>query len=65
VASFRGDGEFPWPKDYTPAQVGEALHAMVEAGILEVVTDTGDPMTTVYRMPDPDGVAAALDELGA
>jgi hypothetical protein len=43
--------------------VGEALRKMVAVGILEVVDDTGDPLSTTYRMPDPDGVKAALDEL--
>lgn len=43
----------------------DALVAMVKYGILEVVTPADDPLQATYRMVDPDGVAAALDELGA
>lgn len=42
-----------------------ALAAMVAAGLLVVTTPADDPLDAVYRMPDPEGVAAALDALGA
>lgn len=41
------------------------LARLVELGILERVTvDHGDPGNNTYRMSDPEGVRAALEDLG-
>ncbi len=42
-----------------------AFVRLVELGILERVTvDESDPGKNTYRMPDPEGVRRALEDLG-
>lgn len=56
-----------WPAKRRPSkrEAGKALREMARLGILVVVEDTGDPLTTTYRMPDREGVGRALAELEA
>ena len=54
----RADGTTIRPDD------PDALSVLAALGILEVVEEADDEGEVIYRMPDPEGVRRALDELG-